>query len=50
MDIRRPTSTTEYKVGMRVPLPERKLDIRPAFDGQSRTSFKPARNGRRKCG
>lgn len=35
------------KVGDRLPMPPRKLDVRPSFDGQSKSSFKPARNGKR---
>ena len=43
MDIKRPTATRELKIGDRVPMPAKKLDVRPAFDGNSRTSYKPAR-------
>lgn len=38
---------TDLKVGDRVPMPERKLDIRPAFTGSGKPSFKPARHGNR---
>ena len=34
------------RIGDRVPLPPRKLDVRPAFTGVGKTSFKPARNGK----
>ena len=37
----------ELRVGDRVPMPQRKLDIRPAFTGESKTSFKPARGPKR---
>jgi hypothetical protein len=39
----RPRPTPEYRIGERVPMPAPRLDIRPAFDGESKTSFKPAR-------
>jgi hypothetical protein len=35
------------QIGDRVPLPPRKLEIRPAFTGAGSTSFKPARHGDR---
>jgi hypothetical protein len=35
------------KIGDRLPMPERKLDIRPAFTGAGRPSFKPARSGKK---
>ena len=38
-----PRPSRDYRIGERVPLPAPKLNIRPAFDGESRTSFKPAR-------
>jgi len=45
-----PTMTDDpkpLKVGDRVPLPPRKLEIRPAFTGAGKTSFKPARQGKK---
>jgi hypothetical protein len=36
------------KIGDRVPMPPRKLGIRPAFTGAGAPSFKPARNGKRR--
>ena len=38
----------ELKIGDRVPVPKRKLEIRPAFTGAGKSSFKPARNGKRR--
>lgn len=35
------------KIGQRLPMPPRKLDIRPAFTGAGKPSFKPARKGNR---
>lgn len=37
----------ELKVGDRVPMPEKKLDIRPAFTGPGKIGFKPARKHKR---
>lgn len=37
-----------WKIGDKVPIEPRKLDIRPAFTGAGKPSFKPARNGKRK--
>lgn len=37
----------EMKIGDRLPMPPRKLDIRPAFTGAGGPSFKPARNGKK---
>jgi hypothetical protein len=39
-----------FKVGDTVPLEPRKLDIRPAFTGSGKTSFKPARHAKRPPG
>lgn len=33
----------EYRIGEKVPMPERKLEIRPEWNGISKSSFKPAR-------
>jgi hypothetical protein len=38
-----PRERREYRIGERAPMPDRKLDLRPAFDGLSKPSFKPAR-------
>ena len=40
-------SSMDLKIGDRVPMPERKLDIRPTFTGPGKTSFKPARKDKR---
>jgi hypothetical protein len=37
----------DLKIGDRVPMPRRKLDIRPAFTGADKPSFKPARKGKK---
>lgn len=42
-----PPTTEALKIGDRVPMPERKLNIRPAFTGPGKTSFKPARKDKR---
>lgn len=38
------------KVGDIIPLPPRKLDVRPTFTGPGKTSFKPARHANRGLG
>lgn len=42
-----PDKPPPLKVGDRVPMPPRKLDIRPTFTGPGKTSFKPARKEKR---
>ena len=42
-----PIEPAQLKIGDRVAMPPRKLDIRPAWTGSGKTSFKPARNGKR---
>lgn len=32
-----------FEIGQKVPLPKRRLDVRPAFTGPGKTSFRPAR-------
>jgi len=41
------TDPPQFKVGERFPMPPRKLDIRPAWTGAGKPSFKPGRNGKR---
>lgn len=47
VDWSRAPAEQPLQIGDRVPMPPRKLDIRPAFTGAGAPSFKPARNGKK---